>query len=200
MITLKDFMEVVNYRITEGSNYGWSCFGYDSYCLDSWNGDNDNGYTISVVFDTQTQTVYQAEAHDYQRQRSYRLTHPDYVKYRQDEAQHHGVDDSEAWDDVKFVDLESADDFLEKARAIVAGEDYDTRVSIPVDIPDDVLFVLMKDAHDKDITLNQLFEKILLDAIDRAKVVVSANESNDDVGCDEDDNTVTVVRRVKKKR
>lgn len=166
MITLKDFMEVVDYRITEGSEYGWRCFGSEAYCLDSWNGEHD-GYTVSVVFDRLDQTVYQAEAHDYLRQRAYRLTNPNYKTAREQEARALGADDREAWDDVRFVELETSEDFLEKVRAIVAGEDYDTRVVIPVDLPDDVLFTLMRRAHEQDITLNQLFERIMRDAIDR---------------------------------
>ena len=41
MITLKEWMELVDYRITEGSDYCWSCYGPDAYSLDSWNGDQD---------------------------------------------------------------------------------------------------------------------------------------------------------------
>lgn len=171
MITLKDFMETVDYRITEGSKYGWNCFGANAYCLDSWSGydDSDHEYSISVIFDTATQDVYQFDAHDYVRQRSYRWLHPDYVNAHRDEACERNVDASEAWDEVKFVDLETREDMLEKARAIVAGRNYDTRVSIPVDIPDHVLFTLMKSAHERDITLNQLFEEIITDAIHCAR-------------------------------
>ena len=31
MISLKQFMELVEYRITEGSAYTWECYGYDAY-------------------------------------------------------------------------------------------------------------------------------------------------------------------------
>jgi len=41
MITLKQWMEVVNYRITEGSQFQWECYGSHAYTLDSWNGDID---------------------------------------------------------------------------------------------------------------------------------------------------------------
>ena len=37
----------------------------------------------------------------------------------------------------------------------------DTRESVELDIPDDVLFSLMLAAHERDITLNQLVETIL---------------------------------------
>lgn len=164
MITLKDFMETVGYRITEGSDYGWNCYGPNAYCLDSWNGDQD-GHTVSVIFDTRTQEVYESYVCDYANQRAYRLINPDYKQAHDLEVADRNFDD-EAWDDVRFVDLEVDEEFLEKATAIVNGEDYDTRVRVPVDFSDEELLVYMKLAHERDITFNQLVEEALKAAIE----------------------------------
>lgn len=164
MPTLKDFMETVDYRITEGSAYGWNCFGPDAYRLDSWNGDHD-GHNVSVVFDTKTQIVYQLEAHDYQNRRSFRWTHPNFVDVHAEEVHDRDIDDS-AYDDVYFTDLDVAEDFLEKARAIVIGEEYDTRVQVPVNFTDEELLKYMKMAHDRDVTFNQFVEDALRRAIE----------------------------------
>jgi hypothetical protein len=72
---------------------------------------------------------------------------------------------NEAWDEVNYVDLEADDDWIQKALAIIAGEDYDTRVDVPLRMDDDALFELMKRAHEQDITLNQLVEDILRNVI-----------------------------------
>ena len=56
MITMKEWMELVSYRITEGSDFGWQCYGSNVYQLDSWNGDQD-GHSFSIIFDTRDQTV-----------------------------------------------------------------------------------------------------------------------------------------------
>lgn len=168
MITLKEFMEIVNYRITEGSAYQWQCFGTDAYSLDSWNGDFD-GHSLSITFDTKTQEVYQAEAFDYKNNRAYRLMNPEYVEAHKQEAHERNVNADEAWENVKFVDLEVEDDFIQKALAIVAGEDYDTRVSIPIDFTDEELLTYMKLAHERDITFNQLVEEALRHAIEEAR-------------------------------
>lgn len=165
MLTLKDFFEVTNYRITEGSDYGWQCFGPNAYRLDSWNGEFD-GHTVNVVFDTKHQTVYQAEAHDYKKRKSYRWTHPDCVEDFRQEVKERDCED-EAYDDVKFIDLETVEDFLEKTRAIVEGIEYDTRVQIPLTLDKEQIFSLMQSAHEQDITLNQLVEHILKEEIDR---------------------------------
>lgn len=164
MITLKDFMETVDYRITEGSDYGWSCYGSNAYCLDSWNGDFD-GHTLSVTFDTKTQQVYEAYVCDYKNKRAYRIINPDYKQAHDDEVKAHEIDDC-AWDDIKFIDLETDTDFLDKASAIIAGIDYDTRVSIPLDIPEDELLVIFKAAHERDMTFNQFVEEALKTALE----------------------------------
>lgn len=163
MITLKQWMETVNYRITEGDDYTWHCFGYNAYSLDSWDGEQE-GHTFHIIFDTRTQEVYQVEAHDYKNRRSYRLTNPDYLDAYKASVEEHGIDDV-AYDDVKFIDLETDEDWLEKAQAIFLGMDYDTRVSMPVDFTDAELLTYMKLAHEKDMTFNQLIEEALREAM-----------------------------------
>jgi hypothetical protein len=164
MLTVKEWMELVDYRITEGDSYGWQCFGDNAQSLSSWNGDHD-GWSFNIVFDTKTQVVYTVEVCDYKRQRAYRMIHPDFKQAHDDEAVAHGVDGKEAWDDVSYVDLEIDEDFVAKAMWIKTDQDYDTRVSVPLTVPDDALFELMKQAHEQDITLNQLVENILRKAI-----------------------------------
>ena len=154
MITLKEWIEVVNYRITEGSEYyGWD----NAYALSSWNGKHD-GYSLEIIFNTKTQVVYQVQACDYKHNRAYRLTNTDTP--RDDE-------DKQAWDDVKWIDLEADDDWIQKALAIVAGEDYDARVSVPIELSDEELLKYMKLAHEQDITFNQLIERALVEMINK---------------------------------
>ena len=38
MISLEQFMNVVDYRISEGSTYDWHCYGNHAYTLSAWNG------------------------------------------------------------------------------------------------------------------------------------------------------------------
>lgn len=166
MISLKEFMEIIDYKITEGSEYCWKCYGPNAYRLDSWNQDQE-GYTVSIVFDTRTHLIYEANAYDYKQNRAYRLINPDYKFAHDDEASNRDVDVNQAWDDVNYVDLETDDDFIQKAQSIVAGQDYDTRVDVPIDLDRDTLFGLMQMAHEQDITLNQLIENIIRQEIYR---------------------------------
>ena len=163
MLSLKEWMEIVDYKITEGSTYGWQCYGYDAYCLDSWNGNHD-GHSFTIIFDTKTQEVFEVQAHDFRNDRAYRMINPQYAPDHTKESATRGVPD-EAWEDVTYVDLETDDDFMQKSLAIAAGEDYDTRVSVPLDFSDEELLKYMKMAHERDMKFNDFVEEALREAI-----------------------------------
>jgi predicted DNA binding CopG/RHH family protein len=167
MLTLKEWMELVDYRITEGGDY--NLYSDNAYALSSWNGDQD-GYSMEIIFDTKTQVVYCVEACDYKHQRAYRLFHPDYKNVDQIK---------EAWDDVDWCDLEADDDFIQKSLSIVAGEDYDTRVSIPIDLPDHELMAIFKMAHEADMTFNDYVEKILREKLADAGFVAGMKAAHE---------------------
>ena len=153
MLTLKEFMELVDFKITEGSDYHVNVPGL--YLLSSWNGEQA-GYSFDIAFHpADNQRVYLVEANDMKNNRAYRLKDP-------------ALDiDNVAWDGVEYTDLEVDDDFIQKCLAIKSGEEYDTRVSVPLELEDDLMFELMKKAHERDITLNQMVEEVLREVIDK---------------------------------
>jgi hypothetical protein len=167
MITIKEWMELVDYRITEGSTYSWRCFGDHAYSLDSWNGDRD-GYSFCVTFDTRTQTVYEVQVCDFANSRAYRMIDPDHQSQYRVELANRGFDDC-AWDDVNWTDLEVDDDFIQKALAIKAGETYDTRISVPLDLSDADMLKYMTMAHERDMKFNDFVEQALREAIEQHK-------------------------------
>lgn len=172
MITLKQWMELVNYRISEGGEYCWNCYGHNAYSLSYWNGIHDTGGVSSnIVFDTASQTVYEVDVCDYTNSRAYRLVNPDYAVQRQKESDERNstsyYDIDEAWENVKYVDLEVAEDFIEKCQAIVQGRAYDTRVVIPLELSDSDMLLLYRLAHEADLSLNAYVEKMLRAAIEQ---------------------------------
>jgi len=167
MITMKEWMELVDYKITEGSDYGWSCYGPNAYQLSSWNGLHDKGgWSFNIVFSTKTQKVYEVEVCDYTRNRAYRMIAENKREKHAKEAKRHLVNLNEAWDDVEYVDLEVDDDFIQKCLAIKAGEDYSTDVLLPLDLPEDLLMFAFKCAHEENMTFNDWMNKMLKEFID----------------------------------
>lgn len=171
MITLKQFLETINYKITEGDSYGWQCYGPDAHTLSAWNGvHGTGGWSANIIFDTKNQTVYEVDVCDYTNERAYRLINPEFTASITQEAQERGESANQAWDHVDFIDLEVEDDWLEKAQSIVAGIEYDSRIQIPVDFSDEELLKYMKLAHEQDITFNQLVVQALTEAIKQRNV------------------------------
>jgi hypothetical protein len=173
MLTLPEFFELIEHRVTGGSEFQWQCYGHHAYVIDS---DGANHH-FSVVFDRDNQTVYEVTVCDYVNDRAYRMINPDFKFGHDDEAAGRGVPANQAWHDVLYVDLDVADDFIQKSQAIRDGKSYDTRVQLELDLDDDLLFGLMKLAHQQDITLNQLIEQILTEMIDRTRAQKEQTES-----------------------
>lgn len=165
MVTLKDFLEIVDYQITEGWQYQWRCFGDNSYALDHHDSDRSEN-SFSIIFDKKDKTVYVVEAHDYENNRAYRLINPAFVEAYKEECKERNVPPNQAWDDVDYTDLETDDDWLEKANAIFQCEEYDTRISVPLNFTDEELLKYMVLAHERDMTFNQFIEEALRHAIE----------------------------------
>lgn len=164
MITIKDFLEACQYKITGAALYQWKCFGPNARYLDS---DSQN-YSLTMVFDTVTQEVYEAEVHT--RNAAYRIINPNYLEAFKAECSRREMDFSVATDEFKYTDLEVDADWIEKATAIVMGKEYDTRIQVPLTLSDSEMFQLMQLAHENDITLNQMVEKMLREMIERGTV------------------------------
>jgi hypothetical protein len=149
MITLKEWMELVEFKITEGSYYYTNVEGL--FSLHRWDGDQD-GFSCSVVFDpSDNQRVYAVEVCDYKNNRAYRLRDPLLIQ------------DMRAWDNTEWVELESDEDFMQKAAAIRDGEDYDTRIVIPLELPEKYCYNLMRMAHERDMTFNDFIAMVVDD-------------------------------------
>lgn len=169
MITLQDFLEVIDYKITEGSDYCWTCYGENVHRIEHQAEDIHSGCTITCVFDTKEHFVYEMEAWDNANNRVYRWIHPDYIEAYKQSCKEHDVDFKVAFDDTNYIDLEVEEDMLEKASAILNEEEYDTRVQVPLTLDKEQTYELMMLAHERDLTLNELVEEILVQEINRAK-------------------------------
>ena len=162
---LKKILKAANYKISSGSEYLWLCFGENARFLEL-----ENRYgNASVVFDTVNQTVYSLEVVTLSGDFAYRWTNPDINSGFLLEAEERGVDPKNAWDDVEWIDLEVEADILEKMTAILAGENFDERVMIDINLTDEDLVVIAKAAHKEDKTLNQFINDSLCNYLDTLK-------------------------------
>jgi hypothetical protein len=162
---LSQVNEALEHKITGGSEYGWQCWDNARFL------DYESDYAhASVVYNTMTQEIYSAEINDKaDKHKPYRWMSPVYKQANIDEAAKRGVDPNQAWDDTNWYDLETSEDWLEKASAIMQGQVFDTRVQVPLTLNKDELYKLMELAHENDVTLNKMVEIILQNMIDKHK-------------------------------
>lgn len=76
----------------------------------------------------------------------------------------------------KFIDLDEEEDCLEKLKAIVNLEDFDSRISVVIDIDDSDFIQISKMAHNADITFNQQVNLILASFVDEANIKQKKSE------------------------
>jgi hypothetical protein len=161
MITLKDFMEAIQYQVTDTDNYLWDCYGPHAHHMEYWNTEHSGSVIVNCVFDKKDQTVYEVQAWDDINDVEYRWIHPAYIEGVAGEALRRGVDFFQSIDDKKFIDIELPEDIMEKATAMVAGEEYDHRIMVQLDLDYDQEYMLMSLAHEADMSLNQFVDHIL---------------------------------------
>lgn len=160
---LSKINEALQHKITGGSEYGWNCWP-DARWLDY---ETEHAHA-SVVFNSKTQEIYSAEVNDKaDKHKPYRWLNPAYSEAMYREARQRRVEADRAWDQTMWYDLEVEDDWLEKASCIMRGEEFDTRVQIPLNLEKDELYKLMEMAHERDITLNKMVEIILEEMIQK---------------------------------
>ena len=166
---LSEINNTFQHQITGGSDYGWDCYGSNTWSID-YTSNYAHGY---VIFDTVTQKVYEVNVSpafrvrdtDEPEPKPYRYIDPDYRVSHDTEAKDRNVDPNQAWDDVMWVDLETEEDFIDKASKMFVGQVFDTRIVVPLDLDNDTMLKLTMEAHKRDITLNQMVEEVLRNVI-----------------------------------
>ena len=160
---LSQYLEAIDFNLEGTSKYLWKSFGENAYFFDyNRRGKGD----ISVVADIKTQEVCYAAVIDSDRGNHYLWIKPEHREAYRYEAESRNVNYKQAYDDVEYIELETEEDWLEKARAIYLGQSYDERVVLPIELPDDLLFASMKRAHELDITFNEYIAQAIQALID----------------------------------
>ena len=114
---LEDVMKAFDYNVSAGSEFLWKCYPNARYI--DFNRINDSVEVGSVLFNTRTQEVYEANtsvAMPSGESCEYQWVNPEFKQARDDEAAERGVDYQYAFDDVRYITIESETEFLTIAR------------------------------------------------------------------------------------
>lgn len=161
MIYIKDFLNAIDMKITGGEEVLWKCFGPFPRMILS---EDESTYSIECIFQPGREEVCEICAWDFKHDNFYRWINPHFVKARADEVKKRGLEiyDTYAYDGIPYIDIEESCDILEKVKAIVNGEEYDTSIKIPISVSKNDLFDLMNQAHKENVTLNKYVNNILI--------------------------------------
>lgn len=99
MATIESFMKSISYKISEAAAYGWDCYGRFAFAIDS----NRKNGSMTIVYDTKDQKVYEISCCDYTNNKCFRWINPKYLKKHVLESKKRGHRFEQAWDDVDFV-------------------------------------------------------------------------------------------------
>ena len=98
-ITIKDFVSAIEYKIGEGNEYRWDCFGGDASMLDWVSA--DLSATASIVYDSKTHVVYEMSVWG---RKIYRWIRPENLKRYKSECKKRGHSFVYALDKIKYED------------------------------------------------------------------------------------------------
>lgn len=92
---INDWLDVIDYKVLDGSFFGWKCYGDNAFML-SWqlpfkDYDSVIDYYSTVCFDTKTKGVYYVEIYDENSGIYYGWFNKDFVVEYEDECIRRGV-------------------------------------------------------------------------------------------------------------
>jgi hypothetical protein len=163
MNILEQFLKAVEYKITDAWQHQWKSYN-DAQVL----GCENEFASMSIMYDRRDQTVIEISVStelEARAQHAYRWLNPDYRDAIMAEADSRGVNKMQAFDGLDYIDLDVVEDILEKGKALLANEVFDTRVQIPLEFSEEELMRYFRMAHERDITLNQLISEALMRVI-----------------------------------
>jgi hypothetical protein len=109
---IKEMIEATKFKVSDGSEYLWSCYGNNARFMDF--GDEDDAVTASCVFDTKTQEVYEVSL--VVNMKAIRWINPKYLNALQSEYVARELDIGLFIDDIPYIDCTSKEEFLEKVK------------------------------------------------------------------------------------
>jgi hypothetical protein len=165
-MNIKELLERVNYQFGSGGKFQWDCYGPDAFFIDFQTVDFTpcGGAIINS-----TGRVFEAHIEVPGEPICYKWVDPVFVQPYVEEAKRRNIDPNNAWDDVRYTDLDLEEDFLEKFDAIIHNRDFDRRILVPMDLSKEQLHQLFTLAHEADMSLNDFVAFILRRKIEQLK-------------------------------
>ena len=176
-MNLNDVITAAGARISGGDPYTWECYGENANFLE-FQDVKGKGYA-HVIYDTKDYNVYEIHVEVPETEQCFRWLNSKTKEAFYKESERRGVNPNNAWDEVGYIHVETEELILEYLENIgeliyfnlpdIQSSAIDGKVSVPIDLSNEEMLMLMTKAHEADMTLNQFAEKILREMIERHK-------------------------------
>lgn len=161
-----EIIQAAQYKIVEGSDYQWQCYGKNARMLDFTSDGGDSG--VNCIFDSVDQTIYEVCVYP-KKGECYRWVNPEYLSALKKEYKKRELDFNMATESEKWIVLENKEDVLRKTSQVINTGQCDDDITIIVDLPKEELYQLCLKAHKENMTLNDYLIKTALDEISEDK-------------------------------
>lgn len=190
-MNLQQVFEAGKFLISDGSTYGWSCFGPNACLVDFSSSPKMLTNVASVTFDRVNQTVYNVEvffvtSDSESKDTAFRWINPEYIRAYRNESYGRGVPFKSSYDGIEFIDKDNETEILEILKLAMSypdaescGDELKTYINtclIEIDLNKDQLLELMVKAHERDITFNQYMGEVLQLAVENAEKIIKEND------------------------
>lgn len=173
-----DVMKAAQFKISEGAEYGWDCFGDkdEIYNLDFSEtlGSFDTN-SASAVFNRRTGKVYELTAFD-RADNCFRWIDPEHENVVKEEYVKRNLNFDLAYDSVEFINVNSEETILEILEILILNPDASEYLApyleqedsiITISMTETELALISKAAHLKNMTLNQFMIEAVKDKLKR---------------------------------
>lgn len=176
------FLVAADYQIKESDNYELPMYPNARYLCAS----DDTGFgALGIHFNGETREVYEIIANTEGKWTAdhvaYRWMHPDYREAARLFYAKSG--DPDRFCDLTYIDLDVAEDALEKGSEIMRGNvEYDRRITIELDVTEEEAELFRRAAEIRGITLDQFVEEALIQVINETDPVTAQQFRDEGLG------------------
>lgn len=101
---VNQFLTAVQYRITEGSEFLWDCYGTEAWYLDCG--------MFSSIIDRHTGLIYELTVNDHEEGVNLRWIDPEFLEAYVNEAKSRGHEPWQAYDDVLYTQVKDGQEMI----------------------------------------------------------------------------------------
>lgn len=156
---IQTIFETVGYRIEQSNPFLYQCFGMNNPRIyDFVNIDEETSGNFTA---DESGKVYEVIAEIPEIGVCYRWIDKEFRESAVRETLNRGLDPTIAWDDIKFIEIDSEENILLKVKAICNKIHFNDLGLHPTEISDSFFIKVAKMAAERDITFNEMVKLLI---------------------------------------